>query len=81
MLPLGSNTLEDTKGSKSVRANQEDQDHVEQAGYSLKTSASTLFSELAADAAKLAELREAKKEELRRRREDIRDEEENWGIE
>jgi len=73
------NTLEDN-GKKSIRTNSKDQDHVEAAGYDLGTSASTLFHELAEDAALLAELQAEKKKEVRQLREQARDIEERWQL-
>lgn len=74
------NTLEDTEGKKTISINATDQGNVEKAGYSLNTSASTIFSELADDAELLEELKEEKREEVRQLREKARDIEEKWEL-
>ena len=73
------NTLEDT-GKKSIRTNGDDQNNVENAGYPLDKSVSTLFSDLAEDAALLEDLKEDKREEVRKLREKARDIEEKWNL-
>lgn len=77
---MSNNTLEDTSNKKSVRVNSDDQDNVEKAGYDLGTSASTLFSELAKDAAKLREIQEEKRKEVREKREEARDLEDKYNL-
>ena len=74
-----SNTCEDV-GKKTIRINEDDQDNIEAAGYDLGTSSSTLFHELAEDAALLAEIQDMKKSEIRELREKARDLESQFNI-
>jgi len=76
---MSNNTCEDV-GKKTIRINEGDQDNIEAAGYSLGTSASTLFSDLAEDAALLAKIQDMKKSEIRELREKARDLESQFNI-
>lgn len=76
---MSDNTCEDV-GKKTIRINEDDQDNVEAAGYPLDKSVSTLFHELAEDAALLAKIQDMKKSEIRELREKARDLESQYNI-
>jgi len=76
---MSNNTCEDV-GKKTIRINQDDQDNIEAAGYDLAISASTIFSDLAEDAALLAKIQDMKKSEIRELREKARDLESQFNI-